>query len=86
MKFFWLTDSANWWIFVVCIIHMLRVLFTRQALNPIVFSGDEEVRVAQMVNPAPSQLNSKEADSQPTLKSRTISVYLPHVQSKGVIL
>lgn len=84
MKFSRQTDSAIGWIFVVCIIHMLRVLFTRQALNPIVFLGDEEVRVAQMVNPAPSQMNSKEADFLTTLKCRTISVYLPHVQSKGV--
>ena len=30
-------DSAIYWIYAVCIKHMLRVLFTRQALNPIVF-------------------------------------------------
>ena len=30
-------DSAIYWIYAVCIIHMMRVLFTRQALNPIVF-------------------------------------------------
>ena len=50
-------------IFDVCIIHMMRVLFTRHTLNLLVFSGDKEVRVAQKGNPASSQLNSEEADS-----------------------